>query len=109
MIKISFYSSSDYITGFSVKGHSGYSDEGSDIVCAAVSSAVFMTVNMLTDIYMADANVSVSDDPQNPLISLKLNCDFENYQKIMQGLLEHLKSLADDYPEYIKLRSVTNA
>lgn len=109
MIKISFYLSSNLITGFSVKGHSGYADEGSDIVCAAVSSAVFMTINMLTDIYKADADAFVNDDPDDPLISLKLNCDVENYQKPMQGLFVHMKSLAEDYPENIKLRSVTNA
>ena len=109
MIKISFYKSSDYITGFSVKGHSGYADEGSDIVCSAVSSAAFMTVNTLTDVCKADADVFVSDDPENPLISLKLNSNFEKYRDIMQGFFIHIESLAEDYPKYIKLRSVTNA
>ena len=28
------------ITGFSVKGHAGYAEEGSDIVCAGISALV---------------------------------------------------------------------
>ncbi|MFR7477837.1 MAG: ribosomal-processing cysteine protease Prp, partial [Acutalibacteraceae bacterium] len=44
MIRASFEKSraTGFFTGFTVKGHAGYSEEGSDIVCAAVSSAVYM-------------------------------------------------------------------
>ena len=35
---------------FTIKGHSGFSEEGSDIVCAAVSSAAIMSVNTITEI-----------------------------------------------------------
>ena len=34
------------IVEFSIKGHSGYSERGSDIVCAAVSSAAYMACGM---------------------------------------------------------------
>ena len=33
--------------GFSVSGHSGYGEEGGDIVCAAVSSAVSLALSLL--------------------------------------------------------------
>ena len=45
MIKISI--NDDEIT---IKGHSGYKEEGSDIVCASVSSISITTVNALLSI-----------------------------------------------------------
>ena len=45
MIKINI--SKDEIT---IKGHSGYSEQGSDIVCASVSSICITTVNALISI-----------------------------------------------------------
>ena len=50
MIKAEFHTASGMINGFVVSGHSGYSGSGSDIVCAAVSSAVLMAANTLTDV-----------------------------------------------------------
>ena len=35
---------------FTVKGHSGSANAGEDIVCAAVSSAVYMAANTVTEI-----------------------------------------------------------
>ena len=40
MTTVTFLTEGKRIIGFDAKGHSGYSEEGSDIVCAAVTSAV---------------------------------------------------------------------
>ena len=40
MTTITFYSQGSRVTGFEVKGHSGYAEAGADIVCAAITSAV---------------------------------------------------------------------
>ena len=40
MTRVEFTTEDDRITGFTVSGHSGYAEAGSDIVCAAVSAAV---------------------------------------------------------------------
>ena len=52
MTRCEFFTQDERITGFSVSGHSGYSEAGSDIVCAAVSAAVAMaeaTIKMVTE------------------------------------------------------------
>ena len=38
------------MTGFTCKGHSGYAEAGSDIVCAAITSAIRMTECALNDV-----------------------------------------------------------
>ena len=40
-------SNSGCYTGFTVKGHAGFSDSGSDIVCSAVSMLVINTINSI--------------------------------------------------------------
>ena len=58
MTKVEIFNHDGRIHGFSVSGHSGYAEEGSDIVCAAVSAAVtfvltgfLLTVCSLRDNY----------------------------------------------------------
>ncbi|MEE0868633.1 MAG: ribosomal-processing cysteine protease Prp, partial [Ruminococcus sp.] len=43
MIKVTFEAGNGVIKNVCISGHSGYAEEGSDIVCAAVSSAAIMT------------------------------------------------------------------
>ena len=50
MIEAIFTVTDKVIQGFEISGHSDYSEEGSDIICAAVSSAAYMTANTLTAI-----------------------------------------------------------
>ena len=40
MTTITFHTEGSRIVGFDSKGHSGYAPEGTDIVCAAVTSAI---------------------------------------------------------------------
>ena len=44
-----------------INGHSGSAASGEDIVCAAVSSAAYLTANTITEILHADASVFVDD------------------------------------------------
>ena len=46
MTTVTFLTEESRIIGFDAKGHSGYAEEGEDIVCAAVTSAVFHTSGM---------------------------------------------------------------
>lgn len=43
MTTVTFHSADSRLDGFVVEGHSGYAEEGADIVCAAVSAAVGLT------------------------------------------------------------------
>ena len=51
MTKYKFLTDEKGIYGFIIKGHSGYGEQGGDIVCAAVSSAAYMVINTITDIF----------------------------------------------------------
>lgn len=101
MITVTFNCSGNLICGFTVSGHSGYAEEGSDIVCSAVSSAVYMTANTITDIQHIKADVTENDG------FLKMNLSKEEAEKskvILDGLKLHLTALSEQYKKYIKVK-----
>ena len=98
----------DRITGFSVSGHSGYSEAGSDIVCAAVSAVVTMAEATINDVCGAKAKVRVREQ-ENARITLTLpaSCDEEeSVQACLAGMMLTLCSMRDDYPDYIEVLEV---
>ena len=108
MIRCEFFTEDDRITGFSVSGHSGYAEAGSDIVCAAVSAIVTMAEATINDVCGAKAKVRVKDQ-ENARITLTLPaaCDEEeSVQAVLAGMLVTLCSMRDDYPDYIEVLEV---
>ena len=80
-----FVDSASRITGFSIKGHSGYAEEGSDIVCAGISALVITTENALCQL-------------------LKLTeAQMHDAQLLMNTLHIGLENIAQAYPDYVRL------
>lgn len=101
MITVTFFESHGVVNGFEISGHSDYSQEGSDIVCSAVSSAAYMTANTITDIQHINADVTERDG----FMSLRLSqSDAHKAQDIILGLRLHLTALSEQYNKYIKVK-----
>ena len=100
MINIRFINSGKTITGFELSGHSGYAEQGSDIVCAAVSSAAYMAVNTVTDILNLNADISVDDG----FLRMKLTSqDALKAQDVLRGFELHITELSKQYQSNIKV------
>ena len=101
MITVTFFKSEDVLSGFRVSGHSDYSEQGSDIVCAAVSSATYLAANTITDVQHINAEVTERDG----FMSLKLpQNEAENARVILARLELHLTALSEQYNKYIKVK-----
>ena len=108
MIKCEFFTENERITGFSVSGHSGYAEAGSDIVCAAVSAVVTMAEATINDVCGAKAKVRVKEQ-ENARITLTLpaSCDEEEtVQSVLAGMMVTLMGMRDDYPDNIEVLEV---
>ena len=103
MTRIRIFRSCGKITGFEAKGHSGYADEGSDIVCSAISVLTQSAVMGLIDVAAIPAEYSVEDG------SLSCNLpklDAEERKKadmILETMLLGLRSIQEDYHGYLKI------
>ena len=102
MIRARFLTDAGRLCGFSVSGHAGFADAGEDIVCAAVSSAIQLTANGITEILGLAASVEAQDDT----ISLRLapNSQGEgSAEAFLKALRLQLSLLAEDYPQNVKV------
>ena len=107
MTRCEFFNENERITGFSVSGHSGYAEAGSDIVCAAISAVVAMTEATVNDICGAKAKVRVKDEDARITLTLPVSCDEEDaVQAVLAGMMLTLCSMRDDYPDYIEVLEV---
>ena len=94
------------ITGFDAVGHSGYAEEGTDIVCAAVTSAVRLVEATVNDVLGLAASVKVREEDAS--ISLRLPGGLSptaesTCQTLMTGLMVYFAQLHDEYPENIEV------
>ena len=107
MTRCEFFTENDRITGFSISGHSGYAEAGSDIVCAAISAVVTMAEATINDVCGAKAKVRVKDDQARITLTLPVSCDEEDtVQAVLAGMMLTLISMRDDYPDYIEVLEV---
>jgi uncharacterized protein YsxB (DUF464 family) len=100
MIRAEFFVRKGLLAGFCISGHAGISEAGTDILCAAVSSAAYMTANTITDVIGAKANVSAEDGKMYLMLSAK---DAAACGVLLKGFRMHLLSLKEQYPENITL------
>ena len=107
MTKCEFFRENERITGFSVSGHSGYAEAGSDIVCAAVSAVVTMAEATINDVLGAKAKVRVKDEQARITLTLPTSCDEEEtVQAVLSGLMLTLLNIKEDYEDYIEVLEV---
>ncbi|MBR2048834.1 MAG: ribosomal-processing cysteine protease Prp [Oscillospiraceae bacterium] len=107
MTRCEFFTEGERITGFSVSGHSGYGEAGTDIVCAAISAVVTMAEATINDVCGAKAKVRVKDEQARITLTLPASCDEEDtVQAVLAGMMVTLMSMRDDYPDYIEVLEV---
>lgn len=100
MTCVRFTFEDDKISGFLVEGHTGLFEKGKDILCAAISSALYLVANTITDCMNVDASVEVKDGYMKLCVP---NEDLQKCQEILTGLKQHLEQLAQQYPKGLEI------
>ena len=85
---------------FTVEGHSGAGEQGEDVICAAVSSAAYLTVNTVTEILGVDADAEDSDGYMR-----FRSCGSQSAADIVKGFRLHMEQLAAQYPDYVTIKT----
>ena len=92
-----------FTNGFSVKGHcsADVNDENGRLVCAAVSSAVYMTVNTITDVVGDKADIIERDGE----MTVKVANISPASKTVLKGFEIHILQLSAQYKDCIKVYS----
>lgn len=94
------------IVAFEISGHTGYADNGKDIVCAAVSSISQSACLGIKNVLKI--NALIKTNPKDGYLSLRLPKDItlkqmEDSQIVLETMKQSLEDLLFDYKDYIKL------
>lgn len=104
MIIAEFEKSAGNFVGFNISGHANYADYGKDIVCAAVSSALQMIANGLTEILKLKCKIK--EDENNIALKIMENNKTDALKSgyaFIGSFYLHLKLLATNYKRTIKV------
>lgn len=101
MTKITIFKKDDIIWSYQVKGHSGFAEEGKDIVCSAVSTATQMTLVGLREVLKLKVESIIKDgflqvrlldgDENNKDAQILLNTMFLTLQDIAKNYAKNVK------------------
>lgn len=84
-----------------VSGHSGYADEGSDIVCSAISTAVMLTSGMLEDVC---PEYIINTNSHKAIIDIEVKQMNDMSNIVMKNLYRTLDEISKQYPKYVCVR-----
>ena len=101
MTCVKFLSKKESLYGFEIKGHSSVdaNDHEGKIVCAAVSSAAYMTANTIIEILGLECETVVDD----ALMRVKVINPSQQTSVVLKGLKLHLTELSKQYSKRIKI------
>ncbi len=107
MINVTIVKSNQKILTIEATGHSGYAEHGSDIVCSAVSTLLETLVNGLIEVVKINPDYVIDENIPHLSVTLPKSLN-ENEQKQCQVLMQTtylgLKSVADGYSKFIKIK-----
>ena len=103
MIFATLYRKDGRYTGFEARGHSGYAETGSDIVCAAVSVLGCTCVNSLEALLGVRARIGANREGLLTFDLPSMTEDQEQGAQLLMGALaQGLSDVQEEYPGYVK-------
>ena len=92
------------LAGFTIRGHADYGEAGSDIVCAAVSSAAYLVVNTVTDV-LHETPLALRAE-EGDLYFRAEQKDEETCRPLLEGLKLHLQQLEEQFPDHLRVGTI---
>ena len=103
MTKVEIFRKNGSIIGYKASGHSGYSEQGSDIICSAISTSLQMTLIGIQEVLKLKVDFKINDGFLD--VDLKnISLDKLTQTNILtEAMAIFLKELTKQYPKYIRL------
>ncbi len=106
MTSVKFFADNKVLYGFEISGHSSTDcdDEIGKIVCAAVSSAAYLTANTIIEIIGDKVDAFVED----ALMKIEVTNPSKETVNLLKGLKTHLEELSNQYSNNIRIYGGAN-
>ena len=103
MTKVEIFRKNGSIVGYKATGHSGYDEQGYDIVCSAISTSLQMTLVGIQEMLKLNPKFKMNDGFLE--VDLK-NIDEDKMKDVnllTNTMFVFLKEFSKQYPKYIRL------
>ena len=114
MTTVTFYKRKGVYYGFHESGHTGYAEEGEDILCSALSAMTMLMINTIEISYAA--TVDYTYDAESADITFKVKSALPEYEKdekkqfaisgLLQGYFMQLMDLTEEYYDFLTVEEV---
>jgi uncharacterized protein YsxB (DUF464 family) len=92
------------IKTFVVKGHAGYAEEGSDIVCSAISAIAYTAVGAIEELIGLKSFFKQKDGFMSCKLDMELSPEKRHDAGIIMATAEiGFKQIEYAYPDYVKV------
>lgn len=114
MTKVVFFRSGGTFYGFREQGHTGYGEEGDDVLCAALSAMSMLIINSINVVFDGELDYTVNEGATEIVVqSSSALPEFEEDEKkryAISGLFTsyfvQLNDLCEEYYEYLTVEVV---
>ena len=114
MTKFVFYKRDGVYYGFRETGHTGFGEEGDDILCAALSAMTMLLINTIEVSFASDVEYTIDDDSADiAFFARGALSEFESDEKkryavsgAMYAFYLQINDLLEEYYEYIDVKEV---
>ena len=114
MTKVVFFRNDGIFYGFREQGHTGYGEEGYDILCAALSSMSMLIINSVNVVFAGELDYSIDEDATEITVQSKSALpEFEEDDKkryAISGLFMsyyiQLNDLMEEYYKYLQVEVI---
>ena len=114
MTKVVFFRNDGIFYGFREQGHTGYGDEGYDILCAALSSMSMLIINSVNVVFAGELDYTVDEGATEIMVQSKSALpEFEEDERkryAISGLFMsyyiQLNDLMEEYYDYLQVEIV---
>lgn len=111
MTKITFLRKNGVFWGFRESGHTGFGEEGDDILCSAISAMTMLIMNTLELSYECPVDYTIDDE--TTYVTVKCRSALPEYESdekkrfaasgLIQGYFCQLNDLVEEYYDYLEV------
>ena len=114
MTKLVFFRTGGVFYGFEEQGHTGYGDEGNDILCAALSAMTMLIINTVEVTYSSSVDFTIDEETTN--IKVRSKAALPEYEEdelkryavsgIFLAYYKQIEDMLEEYYDYLDVSVV---
>ena len=114
MTKLVFFRTGGVFYGFEEQGHTGYGEEGNDVLCAALSAMTMLIINTVEVAYSSSIDFTIDEETTN--IKVRSKAALPEYEEdelkryavsgIFLAYYKQIEDMLEEYYDYLDVSVV---